>query len=191
MSDQEIKDKVDQIFSLYEKHGAEEYYGEEVTQLEHMCQSAELARAGGYDDEVVLAAFFHDIGYLIQSNNTATMGGYGRAHHEKEAGAYLRKMGFSEKVASLAEQHVNAKRYLTYADKDYYNKLSEASKKTLEYQGGPMTEAEAAAFKADPLFELNITMRKWDELAKETNTPIPDLNIYKQIAINHLKQQRA
>jgi putative nucleotidyltransferase with HDIG domain len=116
MSDPTIQKKVDDIFALYEKHGAEEYYGEAVSQLEHMCQSAELARIGGYDDEVVLAAFFHDIGYLIHSENKDTMGSFGRKNHEKEAGAFLRRMGFSDKVASLTEQHVNAKRYLTFAD---------------------------------------------------------------------------
>jgi len=95
-------------------------------------------------------------------------------------------MGFSEKVATLAEQHVNAKRYLTYADPEYYNRLSEASKNTLKHQGGPMEAAEAAAFRADPLFELNITMRKWDEEAKLTDHPLPDLNVYKQMAVKHL-----
>lgn len=191
MTTPSIRQKVDDIFALYEKHGAEEYYGEAVTQLEHMCQSAELARTGGYDDEVILAAFFHDIGYLIHSQNRDTMGNYGRTNHEKEAGAFLRRMGFSERVAQLAEQHVNAKRYLTYADPAYYSRLSEASKKTLEYQGGPMKEAEAKAFREDPLFDLNITMRKWDEEAKLTDQPLPDLNIYKQIAIRHLEQQAA
>jgi phosphonate degradation associated HDIG domain protein len=191
MSASEIQQKVDSIFALYEKHGAEEYYGEEVSQLEHMAQSAELARTGGYDDEVILAAFFHDIGYLIHSENKDTMGSYGRKNHEKEAGAFIRKMGFSEKVASLAEQHVNAKRYLTYADPEYYNRLSEASKKTLEFQGGPMKEEEAKAFREDPLFDLNITMRRWDEEAKLTDQPLPDLNIYKQMAIKHLLQQSA
>lgn len=191
MTTPSIRQKVDDIFALYEKHGAEEYYGEAVTQLEHMCQSAELARTGGYDDEVILAAFFHDIGYLIHSQNKDTMGNYGRTNHEKEAGAFLRRMGFSERVAQLAEQHVNAKRYLTYADPAYYSRLSEASKKTLEYQGGPMKEAEAKAFREDPLFDLNITMRKWDEEAKLTDQPLPDLNIYKQIAIRHLEQQAA
>lgn len=189
MTDPSIQQKVDDIFALYEQHGAEEYYGEAVTQLEHMCQSAELARTGGYDDEVVLAAFFHDIGYLIHSRNKETMGSYGRTNHEKEAGAFLRSMGFSERVAQLAEQHVNAKRYLTYADPAYYDRLSEASKKTLEYQGGPMKDAEAKAFREDPLFDLNITMRKWDEEAKLTDQPLPDLNIYKQIAIRHLDQR--
>ena len=189
MSDSAMQQKVDDIFSLYEKHGAEEYYGEEVSQLEHMCQSAELARTGGYDDEVVLAAFFHDIGYLIHSEHKDTMGSFGRKNHEKEAGAFLRRMGFSEKVASLAEQHVNAKRYLTYADPEYYNRLSEASKKTLEFQGGPMGAEEAAKFKADPLFELNITMRRWDEEAKLTDQPLPDLHIYKQMAVKHLESR--
>ncbi|MBS1684308.1 MAG: HDIG domain-containing protein [Bacteroidetes bacterium] len=191
MTDPSIQQKVDDIFALYEQHGAEEYYGEAVTQLEHMCQSAELARTGGYDDEVVLAAFFHDIGYLIHSRNKETMGSYGRTNHEKEAGAFLRSMGFSERVAQLAEQHVNAKRYLTYADPAYYDRLSEASKKTLEYQGGPMKEAEAKAFREDPLFDLNITMRKWDEEAKLTGQPLPDLNIYKHMAIHHLERQQA
>jgi phosphonate degradation associated HDIG domain protein len=189
MINQDIHQRVEDIFTLYEKHGAENYYGEEISQLEHMCQSAELARAGGYDDEVVLAAFFHDIGYLIHSENKDTMGTYGRINHEKEAGAFIRKMGFSERVASLAEQHVNAKRYLTYADPEYYDRLSEASKNTLKHQGGPMEADEATAFMADPLFELNITMRKWDEEAKLQDQPIPDLTIYKQIAEKHLQQQ--
>ena len=189
MPDQEILQKVNSIFALYEKHGAAEYYGEEVSQLEHMCQSAELAQAGGYDDEVVLAAFFHDIGYLIHSENKDTMGNYGRTNHEKEAGAFLRRMGFSERVATLAEQHVNAKRYLTYADPEYYGRLSEASKKTLEFQGGPMKADEAKAFREDPLFDLNITMRRWDEEAKLTDHPLPDLNIYKQMAIKHLQKR--
>jgi predicted HD phosphohydrolase len=136
-----------------------------------------------------LAAFFHDIGYLIHSENKETMGGYGRKNHEKEAGAFIRKMGFSERVASLAEQHVNAKRYLTFADPGYYDRLSEASKITLGHQGGPMSADEAAAFKADPLFEFNITMRRWDEEAKLKEQPLPDLNIYKQIAERHLAQQ--
>ena len=191
MNAQEIHQRVEDIFALYEKHGAENYAGEEVSQLEHMCQSGELARAGGYDDEVILAAFFHDIGYLIQSDTKETMGGYGRINHEKEAGAFIRKMGFSERVASLAEQHVNAKRYLTFADPQYYNRLSDASKNTLRYQGGPMGAEEAASFKADPLFDLNITMRRWDEEAKLKDQPLPDLNIYKQIAERHLLAQAA
>lgn len=186
MTAEEIDKLVNEIFALYEKYGMENYYGEEVSQLEHMCQSAELARLGGYDDEVVLAAFFHDIGYLIHSENKETMGDFGRKNHEKEAGNFIRKNGFSEKVARLAEEHVNAKRYLTFAFPEYYERLSEASKNTLKYQGGVMSAEEAETFRKDPLFELHIIMRKWDEEAKLRNQPLPDLNIYKEIAHKHL-----
>jgi len=54
------------IISLYHQFGNEDYIGEPVSQLEHMCQCAELAEKEGYDEEVILAAFFHDIGHLCE-----------------------------------------------------------------------------------------------------------------------------
>jgi len=41
---------VNEIFSLYESYGAADYIGEPVSQIEHMCQAAQLAEAEGYDD---------------------------------------------------------------------------------------------------------------------------------------------
>ena len=46
---------VNEIFPLYESYGAADYIGEPVSQIEHMCQAAQLAKAEGYDDEVILA----------------------------------------------------------------------------------------------------------------------------------------
>ncbi|KXK68857.1 phosphohydrolase, partial [Pseudomonas monteilii] len=66
---------IDSTFALYERHGSDDYIGEAITQLEHMSQAAQLAIAEGFDDEVVLAAFFHDIGHLCGGD--ASMGGYG------------------------------------------------------------------------------------------------------------------
>jgi predicted HD phosphohydrolase len=66
MKKEEAEIIVDEIFSMYERHGNADYIGEPVSQLEHMCQAAELAEEEGYDDEVVLAAFFHDIGHLCE-----------------------------------------------------------------------------------------------------------------------------
>ena len=54
----------DEIMSLYANYGNEDYIGEPVSQIEHMCQCAQLAEKEKYDDEVILAAFFHDIGHL-------------------------------------------------------------------------------------------------------------------------------
>lgn len=182
-----MKDKVDQIideiFDLYELHGDEDYIGEPVSQLEHMSQSAQLAIEQGCDDEIVLAAFFHDIGHIcVMPNASNSMDGYGIKRHEKAGADYLRSKGFPERIAKLVESHVQAKRYLTYKNPEYYTSLSNASKKTLEFQGGRMEKEEADSFEADSLFETSILMRKWDELAKETDVPVIDLNEMKMRA---------
>ncbi|MDO1448975.1 HDIG domain-containing protein [Rhodocytophaga aerolata] len=177
-----------EIFALYEKHGAEDYIGEPVSQLEHMAQSAQLAAKQGFDEEVILAAFFHDIGHFLSSDQTQQMDGYGVMSHEKLGANFLRSKGFPERVAKLVESHVQAKRYLTFKHPDYYTQLSEASKRTLEFQGGRMSASEAADFEKDELFELSIRMRKWDELAKEEHVPLPDLAIYKQMCLNCLNK---
>jgi len=172
---------IDEIFDLYERYGAADYIGEPVSQIEHMSQSAQLAIAGGYDDEVVLAAFFHDIGHIcVQVTAEQSMAGYGVISHEKTGADFLRAKGFPERVARLVENHVQAKRYLTYKFPPYYENLSEASKKTLEFQGGVMSKQEADKFEADPLFELSILLRKWDEEAKIMNVPLIDLHLLKK-----------
>jgi 2-amino-1-hydroxyethylphosphonate dioxygenase (glycine-forming) len=173
----ENKDQiVEEVFALYETYGKADYIGEPVSQIEHMSQSAMLAIDEGYDDEVVLAAFFHDIGHIcVMFSDDNNMGGYGMKSHEKIGADYLRQKGFPERIARLVENHVQAKRYLTFVSPDYYNKLSEASKKTLEFQGGRMTRVEADKFEKDPLFDLSIRMRHWDEKAKEIDVPLMDL----------------
>lgn len=169
------------MFGLYERFGASDYIGEPVSQIEHMSQTAELAMAEGCDDEVVLAAFFHDIGHLC-AEGAANMGGFGVVSHERLGADYLREAGFSERLARLVEYHVQAKRYLTLREPGYHARLSEASRRTLEYQGGVMSEAEADAFEADPLCALSLRMRRWDELAKKRAVPVMDLAVLKEKA---------
>ncbi|MEO5595424.1 MAG: phosphonate degradation HD-domain oxygenase [Chitinophagaceae bacterium] len=189
MAAAQIEQVVNEIFDLYDKHGGEEYAGEKVSQLEHMVQAAQLAMEGGYDDEVILAAFMHDVGHLLPIHDEKdSMDGYGMMDHEKVGADYLRKVGFSERMCRLIASHVNAKRYLTWKYPEYYNQLSGASKKTLEYQGGRMELAEAKHFEADPLFDLYIKMRRWDEAAKIENQPVPDINLFKVKAIEHLRK---
>jgi phosphonate degradation associated HDIG domain protein len=184
---------VSEIFSLYDRFGNEDYIGEPVSQIEHMSQSAELAMKEGFDDEVILAAFFHDIGHICVMKDAANnMGGYGVKSHEKIGADFLREKGFPENVAKLVENHVQAKRYLTFKHPEYYNNLSEASKQTLVFQGGVMSADEADRFEKDPLFKVSIQMRRWDELAKETEVPIIDLAALKETAKRvHLKNKRS
>src|SRR5688572_31741550 len=90
---------ITEILSLYEKFGDADYIGEPVSQIEHMSQAAQLAMQEGFDDEVVLAAFFHDIGHIcVMQSETSSMGGYGVMSHEKVGADYLREKGFPERV---------------------------------------------------------------------------------------------
>lgn len=184
------KDIINEVFSLYEKHGDEDYIGEPVSQLEHMSQAAALAAQEGYDDEVILAAFFHDIGHLCADENEAqSMDGMGNVDHEKLGSDYLLARGFSARIANLVQGHVIAKRYLTYKFPEYYNKLSPASKTTLEFQGGVMTAGEAAIFETNPDAELIIRLRYWDDMAKQTNIPVDNIDRLKTKALKHLAKR--
>jgi phosphonate degradation associated HDIG domain protein len=178
-----IDQTLHEVFGLYEKFGAADYIGEPVSQIEHMSQAAQLAMKEGFDDEVVLAAFFHDIGHIcVMHNEAASMGGYGVMSHEMIGADYLRGKGFPERIAQLVENHVKAKRYLTFKYPEYYESLSEASRKTLEFQGGVMSAKEAETFEKDALFDTSIRMRKWDELAKEINVALVNLEEIKSRA---------
>ena len=160
---------MEKVRSLYEKHGDSDYFGEPVTQYQHAIQAAYFAeKYAPNDEELILAALLHDIGHLLGEKEEDRMGKLGVLRHEYLGGEYLRKeLGLSERICYLVENHVNAKRYLTHVDKDYYNRLSDASKQTLVYQGGPMNDDEAKRFRSHGEFELCLRMRTFDEAAKE------------------------
>ncbi|AZD70042.1 phosphonate degradation operons associated HDIG domain protein [Pseudomonas chlororaphis] len=177
--------RIAEVFGLYERFGDSDYIGEPVSQLEHMSQAAQRAMAEGFDDEVVLAAFFHDIGHICVQD-AENMGGFGVVSHERLGADYLRRAGFSERLARLVEYHVQAKRYLTFKEPGYYERLSQASRRTLEYQGGVMNVEEARAFEQDPLCAVSLRMRQWDEQAKELWVPVMDLQVLKDKAAHLL-----
>jgi len=180
-----VQQNVKDIFALYDLHGDEDY-GEGVTQLMHMVQAAKLAQQEGYDEEMILAAFFHDIGHFLEDGEE--MGIYGKRDHDRIGSEYLQSKGFSPELARLVASHVPTKRYLTYADKNYFDNLSAASKKTLEFQGGPMTADEAAAYAADPLIDSYIKIRYWDDQAKEIDCPVDpaDVKMIRQMTLDYL-----
>ncbi len=186
MNPTEINATLETVFDLYEARGAEEYVGEPVSLLEHMGQAAQLAEAEGHDEEVILAAFLHDVGHFLPQHAGEDMDGYGHLSHEKVGAAFLREQGFSEKIAQLVLKHVQAKRYLCFRYPEYFARLSEASRQTLVFQGGVMTADEARAYEQAPYFDLSLKMRAWDEAAKETNLPAPDVERYRAMAARHL-----
>jgi phosphonate degradation associated HDIG domain protein len=177
-----------ELFDILLRRGTEEYIGEPVSQIEHACQSAQLAEEEGHDEDVILAALLHDIGHLCALPNEDEMPGLGILRHELVGGNYLGRLGFSEKICRLVEGHVQAKRYLTFKDSQYFEHLSDASRQTLAWQGGRMDAEEAEAFESNFLYELMVKMRRWDETAKEVGKPLPDLEKYRQMCLRHLRR---
>jgi phosphonate degradation associated HDIG domain protein len=188
MQKKEAQKTAEEIIEIFRVKGGEDYAGEEVTQLEHACQAAQLAEQQGFDDEVILAALLHDLGHLLSDDEEDHMDGFGVKDHESVGADFLSERGFSDKVTTLIKSHVQAKRYLCFANKRYYDNLSNASKMTLGYQGGPMTEEEARTFEQNPLKNLIIRMRTWDEEAKLTDVPVPNLQVYRDMMVRHLSR---
>lgn len=180
----------EEIINLFREKGGNDYAGEKITQLEHACQAGELALQDGNDEEVVLAAFLHDIGHLLHElPGTEDMGDYGVKDHERLGAEFLAAKGFGPRLCMLVSSHVAAKRYLCAVNKRYFDQLSFASKMTLVFQGGPMDEAEVRAFEANPLQKLIIKMRTWDEEAKLENIPTPLLDAYRDSIVSYLMKQ--
>jgi len=168
----------DQILEILETSGAAQYGDEAVSQLQHALQCAHLAECSGAPDPLVVAALLHDFGHLIHKlGEDAAMRGIDD-RHETLGSKYLARW-FGEEVTGPIGLHVDAKRYLCAADSAYFDTLSPASVRSLELQGGPFSEAEAAAFIARPHAHDALAVRRWDEQAKDPGAVTPGLGRYR------------
>lgn len=178
-----------EIRSLFELYGSEDYDGEPVSQTSHMLQAAMQGVKEGSDEALILGGFLHDIGHLLRhKRNTEAMGAFGVVNHEGIGADYLKQKGFSEKICAVVGKHVDAKRFLVATDPEYKSKLSLASLETLKWQGGPMNEAEVEAFKNHPYFHDIITVRLWDEKAKDIQAETLPLEHFITLVKKHLAE---
>ena len=165
---------LEDIHHLFATHGASQYSGEPVTQLEHALQTAHLAEQSDADDELVTACLLHDLGHLLNpQGETPTLQGIDDTH-QYFALPFLRGV-FSDRVLGAIQRHVDAKRYLCQARPDYFDKLSEDSKRSLQLQGGIFSADHAQAFMAQPGAQDAVRLRVWDDLAKQADFRTPTL----------------
>ena len=78
--------------------------------------------------------------------------------------------------------HVDAKRALCALEPEYYEALSEDSKRSLTLQGGIFSRAEADAFMAKQFAADAVRVRRWDDGAKDPGHATPPLSHYLAIA---------
>lgn len=172
---------------LFAEKGDRMYAGEPVTQLQHALQSGHLAEQEGAADELVVAAFLHDLGHLLNDQGeTPTLRGIDD-RHEYVALPFLRDL-FGPPVLQPIRLHVAAKRYLcargdgTLGGAEYWAALSIDSKRSLELQGGIFSAAEADAFHAQPYATDGVRLRQWDDQAKRGDAVTPPLSHYLDLA---------
>lgn len=178
---------LDDIQDLFAAKGDRMYAGEPVTQLQHALQSGHLAEQEGASDELVVAAFLHDLGHLINDQGeTPTLRGIDD-RHEYVALPFLRDL-FGPAVLQPIRLHVDAKRYLCargdgrVSGAEYWANLSADSKRSLELQGGIYTAAEADAFMTQPYATGAVQLRLWDDQAKLADAVTPPLDHYLELA---------
>ena len=165
---------IEDLLKLYEVKGEREYEGEGISQLEHALQSAQLAQQAGAAPALVCAALLHDVGHLLNDKGeTPTLRGVDDLH-QYAALPFLRPY-FPEAVLGPIRLHVDAKRYLCATRPDYYERLSEDSKRSLKLQGGVFAPAEAERFIGQPHAAEAVQVRLWDDAAKVRGAATPGL----------------
>lgn len=169
------------IFSLFDRLGGHTY-GEAVTQLDHALQTAHHARRAGEPDALVAAGLLHDIGHLLQKQGEDAADRGIDTKHERIGAAWLAQ-GFGPEITEPVRLHVEAKRYLARREAGYLAALSDASRQSLDLQGGPMTEAEADAFETVAGFDAAVKLRRYDELGKVEGVQLPPIEAYRDILL--------
>ncbi|HEY2278943.1 MAG TPA: hypothetical protein VGI00_11350 [Streptosporangiaceae bacterium] len=174
-------DPVDVIGELFAAEGAQDYLGEPVSVAMHMRQAGALAQAAGAPAEQVAAALLHDVGHICGGTVSGRELMAGADNRHGEAGAAWLAQWFGPEVTEPVRLHVAAKRYLCTAEPGYFGQLSTASVYTLSVQGGPMSEAEAAAFEALPQAAAAVAVRRWDEEAKDPDADTPEFGHFRPL----------
>ena len=160
------------------------YIGEKVTMSEHMIQSAMLAEKAKCDDDLICSCLLHDYGHFLLEDPDELVKNNLDGEHENIGYLYLKKF-FSEKIVEPIKYHVLAKQYLA-RDKKYFNFLSDASKISLQLQGGILNDQKSKEFENKSYFKPSILLRKFDDAAKRTNIKMKSIHDYEKLLSSKL-----
>ena len=166
---------INYIINLYETRG-HTMYDKHITQLEHAFQTMNIAIEKNYNKKFQLACFLHDIGHLLldEHNNNGDFLEE-NLHHETIGFNFLAEF-FDHSITYPILSHVTAKKYLCTKDKNYYDNLSEASKKSFEIQGGYMTTKQMEMFEKTQYFNSTIKLRQIEDESKNKKINVNKIN---------------
>jgi phosphonate degradation associated HDIG domain protein len=171
---------IDDIFATFHRSGDSVYLGEPVSLTEHMLQSAHAAELDGAPAALVAAAVLHDFGHMVHDLDPDCAAGGVDSMHEDVGSRFLERH-FPPEVTEPIRLHVASKRYLCAVDAGYLDELSEASRQSLQLQGGPFSPAEAEGFRRGPHAAAAVRLRRYDDLAKVAGLQTPPLEHFRPV----------
>ena len=183
----DIASRADMALNVLLRSKDAQHIGERISQLEHALQTAHLAKNPPLRtrcDRSFVSRYWSS-----HRSGCPQMDGLGTIEHETRGAEYLASLGFGRNVQDLVSAHVDAKRYLCYRKLNYFDGLSEASRGTLAYQGGPMDHDEACLFESRHDFGHILALRIFDERAKVVDAKVPSLDAYREMIETHLRSQ--
>ena len=162
------------------------------------CASTSPARVSpSAQPSIQIADFGHYAGaYRTASGITYVVNGHGHLlnlqgdtptargiddQHQHFAIPFIRAL-FRPAIVEAIRLHVDAKRALCAIDSDYYDALSEDSKRSLTLQGGIFSREQLKDFLAKPHAEGAMRVRRWDDQAKVAGATTPPITHYLDIA---------
>jgi [1-hydroxy-2-(trimethylamino)ethyl]phosphonate dioxygenase len=172
----------DEVIELMRSRGGAAYFGEPVSQLEHALQTAHCAAQAGSPATLVLAALLHDIGHLLH-DLPESVADIGIDTFHEVAGYEWILARFGPAVAEPVRDHVAAKRYLCRIEPKYLRRLSPASVRSLELQGGPFCVDEVRQFEALPRYREALMLRRWDDEAKVAGLQVLSIDDYRDMLV--------
>lgn len=141
---------------------------EALSELDHGLQCAALlAQRHPHDTPLHLAGLVHDLAHVWDEP--------GQSRHAALAAKAVRPL-LGDRVAGLVAGHVAAKRYLVTVEPDYRARLSPDSVRTLDAQGGALSDADTCAFRAHPQWRAMLALRRADDEAKVAGARVPGLD---------------
>jgi phosphonate degradation associated HDIG domain protein len=169
---------IDQIIDTFRRNGDALYDGGEVvTQSQHALQAAYFAERENRSDKLIAASLLHDYGHVMDESEGSVEQVFDGRH--ELVGARLLEQHFVSAVTEPGKLHVHAKRYLCATEDTYFDKLSPVSVRSLEFQGGPLTEEQVKAFEKNQYYQDAVQVRRYDERAKDPQVITPDFEHYR------------
>jgi predicted HD phosphohydrolase len=118
----------------------------------------------------------HDLGHLLHVPDDGARDDL----HEYRSQPFLRGE-YPEAVIQPIRLHVAAKRFLCAVDRGYAKRLSPASQRSLELQGGPLDGEGVDKFLGETHAMDAVALRRWDDQAKSPTRATPGWDHYRKV----------